>query len=71
MTESGQFSKGRKCVLCGSKGKPGARGQKPQGNRFWLSLSDKKNDRLLLCKVVNPPTLESIGAKINLEGLEA
>lgn len=70
-TGSLQFSQVRKCVLCGPKGKPGPKGQKPQGNRFWLRLSNANNERLLLCKVVSPPVTGKHQGQDVLEGLQA
>lgn len=45
---------------------PGDRNHKETD--FWLSLSNAKNERLLLCKVGSAPSLESIRAKIIWKG---
>lgn len=76
-----RFLKGLRVFYVAPKGTPGTKGQKPHGNRKHIFVQYQEHSKsaramermngLLLCKVVDSPTLGKHHGKENPEGIQA
>lgn len=81
MTKVTSFLKGLRVFSVAPKGSPGTKGQKPRGNRkhifvqyqehFKSARAMERMNGLLLCKVVDSPTLEKHRGREYPEGIQA